>query len=323
MALIEEQKKFRRRSQLMSDNLARGTGLLIIEVVNSNPNGDPDRESDPRQLPDDRGMISSVSFKRKLRNLVGDKEGPAWAYLQGRFGLNAEEHFILETRGRVRKDITEEMTSGVFTGKYWDARVFGNTFLEGKNGDESDDEAKLWQYIKCGAVQFGLGVSIAPVEIDRSTVTNMPGVQDGKTRGMAPLAFRIVKHGVYAMPFFVNPFAGRQAGCTAQDIETMLATIPIAYSNTASVARPFVTIRKAWYIEHKTPLGSVSDYMILDALTPRKLNDPDVPSKRWGEYEAPDVLPAEVLARVATVRELMSEYDAVVNGISVGGGGAA
>ena len=50
----------------------RATGLLVIEVINSNPNGNPDQESDPRQRPDERGMISPVSYKRKLRD-------PYWA----------------------------------------------------------------------------------------------------------------------------------------------------------------------------------------------------------------------------------------------------
>ena len=67
----------------MSDNsentIRRATGLLVIEVVNSNPNGDPDRESDPRTRPDRRGEISPVSFKRKVRDLLDDKEGPAWS----------------------------------------------------------------------------------------------------------------------------------------------------------------------------------------------------------------------------------------------------
>jgi len=47
--------------QLMeSAAINRGTGLLIIEVINSNANGDPDRESDPRQRHDGRGEISPV-----------------------------------------------------------------------------------------------------------------------------------------------------------------------------------------------------------------------------------------------------------------------
>ncbi len=49
----------------------RGTGLLIIDVVNSNPNGDPDGMSEPRTFEGDgRGLISPVSLKRKLRDLM-------------------------------------------------------------------------------------------------------------------------------------------------------------------------------------------------------------------------------------------------------------
>ena len=50
--------------------LNRMTGLLVLEVINSNPNGDPDRDSDPRQRDNGIGEISPVSVKRKLRDLI-------------------------------------------------------------------------------------------------------------------------------------------------------------------------------------------------------------------------------------------------------------
>ena len=58
----------------MRNEIKRATGLLVIEVVNSNANGDPDRESDPRQRPNGIGEISPVSFKRKLRDLLEDHD---------------------------------------------------------------------------------------------------------------------------------------------------------------------------------------------------------------------------------------------------------
>ena len=59
----------------------RATGLLIIEVINSNPNGDPDRESDPRQRANGQGEISPVSLKRKLRDLIEAKDQPVFLSL--------------------------------------------------------------------------------------------------------------------------------------------------------------------------------------------------------------------------------------------------
>ena len=57
----------------MTQGFNRGTGVLLINVVNSNPNGDPDAESEPRTFDDGRGLISPVSFKRKPRDLMEAK----------------------------------------------------------------------------------------------------------------------------------------------------------------------------------------------------------------------------------------------------------
>ena len=281
-----------------TDEILRATGLLVIEVINSNPNGDPDRESDPRQRGDGRGEISPVSFKRKLRDLIDDKEGPVWSYLKDRFDLNDDEYRILESRGRVRKDIERELTEGTFTSKYWDGRVFGNTFLE--EGAST--------FIKTGAVQFGLAVSIAPVDVRRITTTNKAGVQEGKDRGMAPLGYRVVQHGVYCMPFFVNPTAALKSGCTKQDIDAMLAAIPYSYTHTASYVRSFVEIRHAWYMEHTSPLGSCSDFALIEALTPIKTGDAEKPSSSLQDYKVPSSLHEGLLDCLASCRDLMTDF---------------
>ncbi|EQD71208.1 CRISPR-associated protein, partial [mine drainage metagenome] len=87
----------------------RGTGLLVIEVRNSNPNGDPDRDSDPRQRPDQKGEISPVSYKRKLRDLV-EWKGEVWEALAGDLNLAAARFGILESRGRDRRTIAKQLT---------------------------------------------------------------------------------------------------------------------------------------------------------------------------------------------------------------------
>ena len=281
----------------IANEVKRFTGLLIIEVVNSNPNGDPDRESDPRQRPDGRGEISPVSFKRKVRDLVHAKEGPVWKAMQTEMDLNADKFMILESRGRDRKQIEGELKEESFQGKYWDGRVFGNTFLEEGVADT----------IKTGVAQFGLGLSVAPIEISRHTNTNKAGVQEGKDRGMAPMGYRFVPHGVYCMPFFVNPSMAHKSGCTQQDIDLLFKVIPHAYAHTRSHARPLVDLRHAWVIEHKSALGSCSDFAIIDALTPTSNDDSTTPSNAWTDYTMPTKLPDELAARVAGVRDLMAE----------------
>src|SRR5882757_2096428 len=84
----------------------RITGLLVLEVRKSNPNGDPERESSPRQRPDGKGEISPVSVKRKLRDLVLEKEGIVWREIKSKLDIAADDEFqILENRGRDRASI--------------------------------------------------------------------------------------------------------------------------------------------------------------------------------------------------------------------------
>jgi len=292
---------------MADQNINRATGLLIIEVVNSNPNGDPDRESDPRQRPNGLGEISPVSFKRKLRDLVEDTDGPVFQGLAKKLHIDPSQFCILESRGRERAAIAKEMgditdyndekfQDSIFVKKYWDARLFGNTFLE-ENGDKG--------YIKTGVAQFAMGISIAKISIQRHTNTNKAGVEGDKKQGMAPLAYRIVEHGVYIMPFYVNPSHAHKSGCKPIDVDVLKALIPYAYDHTRSAIRPDVRIRHAWYMEHTNPLGSCADYLLIDALTPkRKGSDPLAPSTSWADYDVPEGLPTDMKGKV-TCSDLM------------------
>ncbi len=302
----------------MSNEIKRATGLLVIEVNNSNPNGDPDRESDPRQRPNGLGEISPVSFKRKLRDLVEDTaEGSVFQSLckDEKLKLSMENYRILESRGRDRPLITREMTThegqtgnnqefdqssflkSTFVQKYWDARLFGNTFLEG-------DLHK--GYIKTGVAQFVMGVSIAPIQIVRHTNTNKSGVEEGKNAGMAPLAYRVVEHGVYIMPFYINPSSASKSGCTSKDIDLLKALIPYAYDHTRSAIRPDVRIRHAWYMEHKNSLGSCADYKLIEALTPTRIgSDLLKSSDSWQDYEDKTCLPDDLLNKLDSCVDLM------------------
>lgn len=295
----------------MSNEMKRATGLLVIEVVSSNANGDPDRESDPRQRPNGLGEISPVSFKRKLRDLVEDHKSPIFQSLPEKFSSNPNAYCILESRGRDRGVIRKEMEksgdttkfnqdeflASEFVKKYWDARVFGNTFLE-EGGNKG--------YIKTGVVQIGMGLSISPINIIRQTNTNKAGVQEGKNAGMAPMAYRVVEHGVYCMPFFVNPNYAHKSGCTVEDIELLKLLIPYAYDMNRSAIRPDVRLRHAWYIEHKNVLGSCPDYMLLEALTPERLGNATEPSVSWTDYQDKNGLPEELLCRVASCVDLVT-----------------
>lgn len=261
----------------MGEFINRGTGVLLIDVTNSNPNGDPDRESDPRTRQDGRGEISPVSFKRKLRDLVEAKDSPIWKELAQELELPEEGFEIMESKQTKRSEVSK-LSSEKLLEKYWDVRVFGSTFLEG----EADEQES---FIASGVVQFGLGVSLDPIKIERMTTTKVLPVEEGKSKGMAPLAFRIVSYGLYVMPFFINATAAQKTRCTKKDIELFLRLIPHAYKETASYLRSQVDIRYAFYVEHNRARGTYNDFRIVEALTPIRIESGSGPAASWRDYD--------------------------------------
>lgn len=334
--------------------IPRACGLIVIEVVNSNPNGDPDRDSDPRQRPDGLGEISPVSFKRKPRDIVDNKPSE-WEELKRQVkdylkadAIDDADFQILERRGRNREQIELEVYADTFIKKYWDARVFGNTFLE--KGDDikkrlakrdpalAKDEKELGKRagelekqmrrnIKAGVVQFGMGLSIKPINIRRNSQTNKSGVEEGTEQGYAPLGYRFVPQATYTMPFFVNPAGAviRDADgntrtvCWRRDVEVLLRLIPQAYPLNPSTIRPLVRVVAAHYLEHGNLLGSFPDLEMLRKLTPvaqrpTEFDSPELPFPvgytEWTKEQAKAFLKKSGFA-VARYRELVRGIDFV------------
>lgn len=298
-------------------DIERATGLIIVEVRNSNPNGDPERDGAPRRRRGDIGEISPVSVKRKMRDLVANKKGPIWLYLKKKFDLDDTCFDILEERGRKRpviknmiiKDKDKDINDKTFVKQYWDGRVFGNTFLEKaddkqagdvpeatpentpENGiiSKAEEALALKDSVKTGVVHFGLGLSVAPVTVRTDfTLTNKSSVQEDKTSGMAPGAFKFIEHGIYAIPFFVNPTQASKTGCTKKDVEVALELIPYVYSHNRSLVRTQVEVLHAWYVAHNNQKGSYNDFDLIDALMPKKIEFANKPSVARGEYEIPN-----------------------------------
>jgi hypothetical protein len=87
----------------------------------------------------------------------------------------------------------------------------------------------------------------------------------------------------------------------------MKQLIPYAYSQTASAIRPQVILRHAWHMEHTSALGSCPDFLLLDAMTPRRKDESalEQPSKSWSDYDSPTSLPEELKLRLKSIQDLV------------------
>ena len=267
---------------------------MVIEAAMSNLNGDPDRESDPRSLETtegELGLVSDVSIKRKVRDMVLFKEGPIWESISKSLELTAKGYDLLERPDRDRAEIAG-LTAKEFLSRYWDARIFGSNFLientdkkgKGKTKAPSDKEPdeQVISHSYAGPVTFSWGKTLAPISIIRATCTNISPVQEGKSRGMAPESYRVVEHAVYAVPFTYSPHNGRKTGVTSKDLELMMQLLP-HIGLLSSRTRPQVNVRHVYYAQHASAFGSVAPYSILAALKPRVKNSG--PTHSWADYE--------------------------------------
>lgn len=279
----------------MVDPTKAGTGLMVCEATMSNVNGDPDRESDPRTLENSSGefgLVSDVSIKRKVRDMVLFKDGPAWQSMSKLLGITAEGFDLLERPDRNRSEIVS-LTVKDFLARFWDARVFGSNFLvenatkkpsksKTEAGSDSNKVESVASHSYAGPIAFSWGKTLAPVNIIRATCTNISPVQEGKTRGMAPDSYRVVEHAVYTVPFTYSPHNGRKTGVTPIDLELVLRLLP-HIGLISSRTRPQVHVRHVYYAQHQSPFGSAAPYKILEALTPR--TNATGPTSSWADYE--------------------------------------
>ncbi len=283
--------------------LNRGTGLLVVEVVMSNINGDPDTNNDPRTDGNGIGLVSPVSIHRKLRDMVASK-GPHWKVFQKKHDLVEKNYGIFEMKDRDRpaiaKRIIEKNGPEEILAQYWDTRVFGCTFL-----DEKVDKKSV-EFIRTGVLHFGCGESVLPLDIERLTLTNKSGVETGKDRGMAPNAYRVARHALYYIPFFVDPSRAAVTQCSQKDIILALELIPYVYSSSQSLLRTQIHVRHAWYAEHKSALGSCPDHRILEALKPTWKAQANPLKASLEDYVIPDRLPDE-LRDTVTLMDLMQQ----------------
>lgn len=143
------------------------------------------------------------------------------------------------------------------------------------------------------------------------TTTKVLPVEDDKSKGMAPLAYRIVSYGLYTMPFFINATAAQKTHCTNKDIELLLRLIPHAYKETASYVRSQVDIRYAFYVEHSRARGTFNDFKIIEALTPVRVSNVIGPTTSWKDYDEAALLNsiaelnAKLEGKTAAIADLM------------------
>ena len=193
--------------------------VLFFEVVNGNPNGDPDAGNMPRiDMQTGHGIVTDVCIKRKVRNYVEFS-------MQGQKGydifvtegaaLNSKMKLVYDDFG-LNKDTKDvrDMARGYMCARYFDVRAFGAVM---DTGDHKCGQVR-------GPVQLCFGRSIDPILQQEITITRMAATNENEdpTKNRTMGRKYAVPYGLYRMEGFISPAYAEKTGFTEEDLQALL-----------------------------------------------------------------------------------------------------
>jgi CRISPR-associated protein Csd2 len=237
--------------------------LILFEVSNGNPNGDPDSGNQPRIDPATaRGLVSDVCLKRKVRNFVQmfppDREegGNGFnIFIQQGAVLNREQETAIQATATPDKDDRRghaERTKDWLCREFFDVRAFGAVISTG--GEVMKGSA--FGQIR-GPVQFSFGQSLDPINpievtITRCAVTKEEDVKKERTMGQK----YIVPYALYAAKCYVSPAFARNTGFDASDFDVLVEALTHLFDHDRSASRGDMVVRGVYDFEHIGTQGS-------------------------------------------------------------------
>lgn len=243
--------------------------VYLFEVINSNPNGDPDSLNAPRTIPDTgKGLVSDTSIKRKIRDYVEMVEGIP-IFIQSDSALNEKKQRAaddvnppLEKKEREGKKTIPRLRDKLCQ-EYFDIRMFGAVLATG------DKEDRLNAGKVTGPVQINFATSLDPISVkfnagSRKAKTTEQRLEMGDTE--FGISTPIVPYGVYRTHGFFSPFLAEQTGVSAEDLRYFWAALEGAFANSRSRARPEINVRGLSIFSHDNKLGHAPAHQLFERI---------------------------------------------------------
>jgi CRISPR-associated protein Csd2 len=245
----------------MSDIITNRHDILILfDVINGNPNGDPDAGNMPRMDPNtSKGIVSDVCLKRKIRNYVhmfppesvDENNGQYNVFIQQGAILNNEIKKAVNQYGSTKdKKQRAREAKDWLCKNFFDIRTFGAVLSTGEETMKGSAHGQVR-----GPVQVSFGQSyhpITPLEISitRCAVTKEEDEKKERTIGRK----QIVPYALYSAKIYVSPaFADINdggTGFTNQDLNVVFEALSEMFTHDRSSARGEMSVRGIYDFEH-------------------------------------------------------------------------
>jgi len=295
-------------SPIYTDPSRRHDFVLIFEVTDGNPNGDPDAGNLPRVDPETmQGLVTDVCLKRKVRDYVDATKGDEAAfkiYVQNKgIALNALNRRAydaekIEPKGTKQKRSDIDKTRAWMCKEFYDIRTFGAVMTTEVNCGQVRGPVQL-TFARSVDPIIPLDLSITRVAITREQdvefVETEKGTEGGKVTEMGRKA--LVPYGLYVGYGFINPHFADQTGFSSEDLALFWQALLAMWDLDRSASRGRMACRGLYVFTHDSKLGKAPAHKLFDLITARRRNS-ETPARQFKDYEVlapqPDVLPEGV-----------------------------
>ena len=269
--------------------------VVLFDVENGNPNGDPDAGNMPRIDPDSGlGLVTDVCIKRKIRNYietVKEEEKGYKIYIKEDAPLNRSDREACKELGVEESDdkkVTEALKKlkkndpnvdlklrDYMCENFYDIRTFGavmTTFVKAA--------------LNCGQVrgpvQIGFARSIDPIISQEVTITRVAITteKDAENKSTEMGIKCIGPYGLYRVEGYISANLARKVtGFSEDDLELLWDAIINMFENDHSAARGKMAVRELIVFKHSKELGDCPAYKLFDAVEVSKKEDVEYPRK--------------------------------------------
>jgi CRISPR-associated protein Csd2 len=256
--------------------------VLLFDVENGNPNGDPDMGNMPRVDPQTGyGIVTDVCLKRKIRDYVDMvKEGKEGydIYVKDGVVLNEQHTKAYASLGKKpdsKKPKDSELTK-FMCDHFFDIRAFG---------------AVMTTEVNCGQVRGPVQLTFArsqdpifqqEVTITRQAVANAKDAEKGQTMGKK----QIVPYGLYRAEGYISAhLAKKVTGFSEDDLALLWDSLVNMFEHDHSAARGKLSAKKLIVFKHDSELGCCQSHILFDKVKVERITKEDLPPRSFKDYK--------------------------------------
>lgn len=263
--------------------------VLLFDVQDGNPNGDPDAGNLPRlDAETGHGLVTDVCLKRKVRNFVGlvkEERPPFEIYVKEKAVLNKqhERAYVAIGAEDLLKGDDKKRKGGDKSGEardwmcknFFDVRTFGAVMSTGVNCGQVR-----------GPVQLTFARSVDPIVTLEHSITRMAVAteaeaekQDGDNRTMGRK--HTVPYGLYVAHGFVSAFLADQTGFSDDDLDLFWQALLDMFEHDRSAARGQMATRGLYVFKHDSKLGNAHAHSLFERI--KAVKNSEVP-RSFADY---------------------------------------